>query len=536
MTDSGPAGVIAQYGYAYDGAGNLTQKVGPTGTWTYGYNADAELTGAQLTNAPFDAGGQWSVSGAVASGPQAGLSGSGTMVVDQVYGSAQFTGSFSFQTSAGAVSGTIQDGTVNGSTLQLLAVVGTVQDQVTIDLATATVTQMAGTWHDSLGNTGTMSATRLGAAPVQGLQYAYAYDAAGNRTQETVNGQTTTYSYNAANELTQVVTPTGTGTYSYDAAGNETSNGTDTYSYDGLGQLTGAVTSSGSYTYEYSGNGLRYEKTGSAGSTRYYWAQGETLTETNAAGTVTADNLYGLNLLARTAGGATGFYLYDGHGDVVDVASGSTILDSYRYDPFGNIISQTGSFSNPYLYAGEPYDPETGNYYLESRYYDPATGRFLTPDTLAGNPADPLNLDLYVYVDNNPLTRIDPTGHTSYVVEVIEAEMVVNSQQWESAPKGPASEIGTRAWLHEQNIQLAKKLRGFGVSTACNYSGCYVRGVQNGAWYASPGGYWPQPVQLTGLAGFLHAVLEESPDIVDWFEQFGPGLFPAYGSNNSGLL
>jgi RHS repeat-associated protein len=330
-----------------------------------------------------------------------------------------------------------------------------------------------------------MSATRVGAAPVQGLQYAYAYDAAGNRTQETVNGGITTYSYNAANELTQVVSPTGTATYTYDAAGNETSNGTDTYSYDALGQLTGATTPTGSYTYVYSGDGLRYEKTGPSGSTRYYWALGETLTETNAQGTVTADNLYGLNLIARTAGGITGFYLYDGHGNVVDVASGSSILDSYRYDPFGNIISQTGSFSNPYLYAGEPYDPETGNYYLESRYYDPATGRFLTPDTLAGNPADPLNLDLYVYVDNNPLTRIDPTGHAGgpgvvFLATQIEQEMLANSQQWETASEGPVWETGTRAWLHEQNVLLANKLRTLGVPVVCVVSGCFTGGMQIG--------------------------------------------------------
>ena len=382
------------------------------------------------------------MSGAVVSGPQAGLSGGGSMVIDQVYGSAQFTGSFSFQTAGGTtVAGSIQDGTVSGDTLQLEAVVGTVQDQVTIDLTTATTTQMAGTWHDSLGNTGTMSATRVGAAPVQGLQYTYAYDAAGNRTQETVNGQTTTYSYNAANELTQVVSPTGTRTYTYDAAGNETSNGTDTYSYDALGQLTGATTPTGSYTYVYSGDGLRYEKTGPSGSTRYYWALGETLTETNAQGTVTADNLYGLNLIARTAGGTTGFYLYDGHGNVVDVASGSTILDSYRYDPFGNILSQTGSFPNPYLYAGEPYDPETGNYYLESRYYDPATGRFLTPDTLAGNPADPLNLDLYVYVDNNPLTRIDPTGHQEDEILDEITQLIENGPEEVKAAENAAGEV-----------------------------------------------------------------------------------------------
>ncbi|MDA8066046.1 MAG: DUF2380 domain-containing protein, partial [Thermaerobacter sp.] len=102
------------------------------------------------------------------------------------------------------------------------------------------------------------------------------------------------------------------------------------------------------------------------------------------------------------------------------------VANTYRYGPFGQILSQTGSFPNPYLYAGEPYDPETGNYYLQSRYYDPATGRFLTQDTLAGNPADPLNLDLYVYVDNNPLTRVDPTGRAS-IWQMLQFEWTVAS-------------------------------------------------------------------------------------------------------------
>ncbi|MDA8063928.1 MAG: Ig-like domain-containing protein [Thermaerobacter sp.] len=113
-----------------------------------------------VTASPFDAGGQWSVTGTVTSGPQAGLSGGGTLVIDQVYGASQFTGSFTFQTTAGTVSGNIEDGTVSADTLQFLAVAGTLQDQVTVDLSTAGVTQMAGTWQDSLGNRGTMAASR----------------------------------------------------------------------------------------------------------------------------------------------------------------------------------------------------------------------------------------------------------------------------------------------------------------------------------------------------------------------------------------
>ena len=113
-----------------------------------------------VTSSPFNVGGQWSVTGTVTSGPQAGLSGGGTLVIDQVYGASQFTGSFTLQTTAGTVSGNIEDGTVSADTLQFLAVAGTLQDQVTVDLSTAGVTQMAGTWQDSLGNRGTMVATR----------------------------------------------------------------------------------------------------------------------------------------------------------------------------------------------------------------------------------------------------------------------------------------------------------------------------------------------------------------------------------------
>jgi len=57
------------------------------------------------------------------------------------------------------------------------------------------------------------------------------------------------------------------------------------------------------------------------------------------------------------------------------------------------------------------YDPETGLYYNRARYYDPTIGRFMNEDTYEGQIDNPLTLNLYTYVGNNPLRYTDPTGH-----------------------------------------------------------------------------------------------------------------------------
>jgi RHS repeat-associated protein len=70
------------------------------------------------------------------------------------------------------------------------------------------------------------------------------------------------------------------------------------------------------------------------------------------------------------------------------------------------------------MFAGEQYDSRarqnsTGLYYLRARYYDPAIGRFLSADPLAGAPAQPQTLNRYAYALNNPVNRVDPTGLAS---------------------------------------------------------------------------------------------------------------------------
>ena len=67
---------------------------------------------------------------------------------------------------------------------------------------------------------------------------------------------------------------------------------------------------------------------------------------------------------------------------------------------------------DPLRYRGYVYDTETGLYYLQSRYYDPEMGRFISADLVSclGADGSPLSYNLFIYCGNNPINRIDSTG------------------------------------------------------------------------------------------------------------------------------
>jgi len=65
--------------------------------------------------------------------------------------------------------------------------------------------------------------------------------------------------------------------------------------------------------------------------------------------------------------------------------------------------------------SGEQYDPDLGLYYLRARYYNPATGRFLSRDPLDGDPTDPQSLHKYLYAGGDPVNRIDPSGRADSI-------------------------------------------------------------------------------------------------------------------------
>ncbi len=87
------------------------------------------------------------------------------------------------------------------------------------------------------------------------------------------------------------------------------------------------------------------------------------------------------------------------------------IAKSYEYDDYG-VTSRTGEVTvNVLTYTGGVYDEETGQYYLNARYYDPEQGVFLTQDTYRGEQNQPATWNLYGYCGGNPVNYVDPSGH-----------------------------------------------------------------------------------------------------------------------------
>ena len=81
----------------------------------------------------------------------------------------------------------------------------------------------------------------------------------------------------------------------------------------------------------------------------------------------------------------TYYYVLNLQGDVVKlIDQDGAVAAAYAYDAWGNILASSGSMAekNPLRYRGYYYDVETGFYYLQSRYYDPATRRFINADAL----------------------------------------------------------------------------------------------------------------------------------------------------------
>jgi len=91
----------------------------------------------------------------------------------------------------------------------------------------------------------------------------------------------------------------------------------------------------------------------------------------------------------------------------------SGITDIYVYDAYGNLLKQTGTTENDYLYTGEQYNTSTGLYYLRARYMNPETGTFTSMDMYAGTLDNPVSLHKYLYANANPVMYTDPSGYFS---------------------------------------------------------------------------------------------------------------------------
>ena len=254
---------------------------------------------------------------------------------------------------------------------------------------------------------------QLTSATVGGTRYTYTYDTAGNIQSKKVGSTTTNYTYgNSA--WRDLLTAYNGGSITY-------SGGNPTKYYDGSTftwtqgrRLATAKVGSTNISYTYDMAGVRSSKT--VGSTTYDFTTLSGLVTRQTGGGKTIDFVYDENNqpLAMKYNNTLYYYVLNAQGDVVRIVNSSrSVVASYTYDPWGKIISSSGTLAdiNPLRYRGYYYDSETGFYYLQSRYYDPEIGRFINADSYASTDATGLlSTNMFAYCENDPVNKSDPSG------------------------------------------------------------------------------------------------------------------------------
>ena len=117
----------------------------------------------------------------------------------------------------------------------------------------------------------------------------------------------------------------------------------------------------------------------------------------------------------------TYYYVLNLQGDVVKlIQANGHVVAQYTYDAWGKILDSGGNLAeiNPLRYRGYYYDNETGFYYLQSRYYDPANRRFISADVYASTGQGFVGTNMFAYCVNNPVFLTDEDGNFAIAIGI----------------------------------------------------------------------------------------------------------------------
>ena len=267
--------------------------------------------------------------------------------------------------------------------------------------------------------------TNVGA--YQWVSDTYAYDKAGNVQQhkyETSAPSSATTNYGFVGDLMDSASGGDNFNLEWDWNGNltkkdETADTNLIYNWDN--KLRSAAYGPNTISIKYDPMGNRVIKNSSAIGNRKYIIDisgglPTILLEVNSVnGNIMKTYIYANSeILAQHDGNTAApryFYLHDRLGSVRQVTNtNASVVKYYTFDAFGRTIEESGTLNNSFMFTGQFYDSEIGQYYLRARQYDPQLMRFTAKDPLAGENTEPLSLHKYLYCQNEPINRIDLMG------------------------------------------------------------------------------------------------------------------------------
>ena len=233
--------------------------------------------------------------------------------------------------------------------------------------------------------------------------------------------ETTTFTYANSGWKDQLTAVNGTA-LTYDENGNLLTYGDKTFSWCHGTRLESITDSENTYSYVYDENGTRFSKNVNGTTTQFNYVGGLLLSQKTGEEIIFFQYGAGGVPLGFVYNGVQYFYVTNQLGDVLGItdATGKAIVE-YTYDEWGNPIQTITRDNteeqnkiaqlNPLRYRGYYYDAETGYYYLQSRYYNPKWGRFISPDSFDYiDNTTQLGCNAYIYCINSPLIYVDPLG------------------------------------------------------------------------------------------------------------------------------
>ena len=260
----------------------------------------------------------------------------------------------------------------------------------------------------------------------------YVLDAVGNRREEIVTegGLTTTrtFDYNARDQLERIwLDGSLEAEYAYDANGNRieatTGGVTREFKFGARDRLL-SLNVQGSppeVEWTYDDAGFRIAETTPAEARRFRW-DGETMAfETNVLGNLLVRYDHGPDrLLAETEAGGTRTWLTDAlKTPVKRLTEAGTTYSVTRYDEYGEVEEETSPDIPRFGFTGHQRGPQEAPdlYYAQQRWYNAATGRFISEDPVWGEPKRPLSLHRYLYAYANPTVFVDPDGRVGIFID-----------------------------------------------------------------------------------------------------------------------